>query len=143
MKPYFLLPALLFIIFSIKTLAQQPVTDSHPARQDTLKGSITPERRWWDLLHYDLTVKPDYGSKTVAGSNIIGYRVVETVHTREMQIDLQAPLTIDSIRMQGQRLICRREGDAWFIQMPPQKRGSIHSVTIYYSGRPKESTHAP
>jgi hypothetical protein len=26
-------------------------------RQETLRGSVTPEREWWDLLHYDLNVE--------------------------------------------------------------------------------------
>lgn len=30
----------------------QPIT-----RQETLRGSITPEREWWDVLHYHLQVE--------------------------------------------------------------------------------------
>ena len=26
-------------------------------RQETLRGSITPEREWWDVLHYHLQVE--------------------------------------------------------------------------------------
>ena len=25
-----------------------------PTRQEILRGTITPEREWWDVLHYDL-----------------------------------------------------------------------------------------
>jgi hypothetical protein len=57
-------------------------TSALPTRQDTLKGSITPERRWWDLLHYDLTIKPDYENKTITGSNTIQYKIVEAVQTK-------------------------------------------------------------
>jgi len=33
-------------------LAQtEPIT-----RQETLRGSVTPEREWWDVLHYHLNV---------------------------------------------------------------------------------------
>jgi len=134
---------LLFTLFISKTIAQQSASGDHPTRQDTLKGSITPERRWWDVQQYDLTIEPDYESKTITGSNTIQYKIIEPVHSREMQIDLQAPLTIDSVHTQGQRLTFRREGDAWFIKMPKQQHHSLYSVTIYYSGRPKESTHAP
>ena len=28
-----------------------------PSRQEILRGSITPEREWWDLLHYHLAVE--------------------------------------------------------------------------------------
>jgi len=30
---------------------KKPIAFSHA---DTLRGSITPERAWWNLLHYDL-----------------------------------------------------------------------------------------
>jgi hypothetical protein len=34
-------------------LAQtQPIS-----RQEMLRGSVTPEREWWDLLHYHLKVE--------------------------------------------------------------------------------------
>ena len=26
-------------------------------RQEMLRGSVTPEREWWDVLHYDLKVE--------------------------------------------------------------------------------------
>ena len=26
-------------------------------RQETLRGSVTPEREWWDVLHYHLQVE--------------------------------------------------------------------------------------
>ncbi|HKR60970.1 MAG TPA: hypothetical protein VJS64_14715, partial [Pyrinomonadaceae bacterium] len=26
-------------------------------RQEMLRGSVTPEREWWDVLHYDLKVQ--------------------------------------------------------------------------------------
>ena len=29
-------------------------------RADSLRGSITPERAWWDVLRYDISVEPDY-----------------------------------------------------------------------------------
>jgi hypothetical protein len=41
--------------------------------QDTLRGSITPERSWWDLNYYhlDIEVKPDENSFQVAISLVI------------------------------------------------------------------------
>ncbi len=26
-------------------------------KQDTLRGSITPERAWWNVLHYNITIE--------------------------------------------------------------------------------------
>jgi len=34
-------------------------------RQDTLRGSITTERAWWDLTYYHLDVKVDPDNKFI------------------------------------------------------------------------------
>jgi hypothetical protein len=44
---------------------------------DTVRGSITPERAWWDVMRYDITTKPDFKKKTAAGKNLITYKVVK------------------------------------------------------------------
>ena len=45
-------------------------------RQDTLRGSITPEREWWDLTYYhlDIEVKPD--EKFISGKNTIAPQIL-------------------------------------------------------------------
>ena len=34
---------------------------------DTLRGSITPERAWWDVVFYDLHIRLDPADSTVRG----------------------------------------------------------------------------
>ena len=51
--------------------AQQPAF----THADTLRGSITPERAWWDVAFYDLHVRLDPADSTVRGWNGITYRV--------------------------------------------------------------------
>jgi hypothetical protein len=34
---------------------------------DTLRGSNGIFEQKWDVLHYDITVEPDYNSKTIIG----------------------------------------------------------------------------
>ena len=63
-------------------------------RQDTLRGSITKERIWWDLTYYHLDIKIDPENRTIIGSNEISYTVIDTYY--EMQIDLQEPLVLTS-----------------------------------------------
>lgn len=92
-KRIFLLATLNLFIGSIK--AHQNIDIPKPTRQDTLNGSITPERIWWDILHYDITVKPNYNTKTLVGKNIIKYKVIRKKHSELMQIDLVNPLAID------------------------------------------------
>ena len=46
-------------------------------RQDSLRGSITPERVWWDLNHYDLNVKIEPSKKFISGYNVVRYKVLK------------------------------------------------------------------
>ena len=117
--------------------------ESIPSRQDTLKGSITPGREWWDLQYYALRVTPDYETKTIRGSNSVSFKVVSSNKGRLMQIDLQKPLLIDSVFYKRQQLEVSNEGDAWFVRVPDLKVGSSGTVDIYYSGKPRESLNPP
>jgi hypothetical protein len=109
-------------------------------RADTLRGSITPERAWWNVLRYDISVRPDYINKLTEGKNTITYKVLTPGNTRLMQIDLQEPLMIDSVVFnQSQKLSFRQDGNAWFVQTPRQKKGEVNKVAIYFHGSPHEA----
>ena len=71
---------------------------------DSLRGSNGPARAWWDVGFYDLNVRISPADSSIAGYNVITYRVVAPAPTGEMQIDLQAPLSLDSVTLEGQRL---------------------------------------
>ena len=110
--------------------------------QDTLRGSITPERSWWDLTfyHLDIKVKPD--SKFISGKNTIQYKVLDSASV--LQIDLQAPLQITKVVQNGEELQVRDDGNAHFIKLKSnQKIGSIQSIDVFYEGHPKEAVRAP
>src|SRR5690242_18667360 len=62
---------------------------------DTLRGSIGPERAWWDASVYDVRVRPDFKSRSIQGETIIGFMAVDK--GQRMQIDLQQPLIVDSV----------------------------------------------
>ncbi len=109
---------------------------------DTLRGTNGQERSWWDIQRYDITVKPDFLSKTAPGNDLITYKVV-TNEQPGMQIDLQAPQHIDSVIGEDGQLSFTQEGNAWHVKTPHQKVGSVHTVRIYWSGVPHESTRPP
>jgi aminopeptidase N len=117
--------------------AQQPVF----TRADTLRGSNTPERAWWDVTFYDLHVRIDPADSTVRGWNGISYRV--TGRPREMQVDLQAPLEVDSIIQGGRPVRWRRDGNVLLLAVARAKVGTIGTVTIYYHGKPRVAKNPP
>lgn len=110
-------------------------------RQDTLRGSITPERAWWDLKHYQLNVDVFPDNKAISGSNTITYKVLE--EGSHMQIDLQAPMKIDKVVANGEILNVRSEGSAHFIEMPEQPKDTEQSITIEFSGKPIVAVRPP
>ncbi|HEV2148290.1 MAG TPA: M1 family metallopeptidase [Longimicrobiaceae bacterium] len=111
-------------------------------RADTLRGSIGPARAWWDATFYDLHVRVSPADSSVRGRNGITYRVLRPA--REMQIDLQEPLQVDSVVQDGRRLAFRRDGDAFFVTLAsPQRAGETRTVTVHYHGRPPVAKNAP
>src|SRR5690242_19175023 len=79
---------------------------------DSIRGSNGPARAWWDVTFYDLHVRVESADSSVRGYNGIVYRVLAAGDT--MQIDLRAPLVIDSIVQHGRALGYRHDGDAYF-----------------------------
>lgn len=111
---------------------------------DTLRGSLNPERTWWNVLRYDIEVTPDYNSKTIIGRTTITYKVVSKSHTAFMQIDLQQPLMIDSILFNGNKKInFKNEENVWHVQAPKQTLNSVSQIEIYYHGVPLEAVNPP
>ncbi|MEM1001552.1 MAG: M1 family metallopeptidase [Bacteroidota bacterium] len=125
-------------------LSAQTVTSQKTSftRQDSLRGSITPEREWWDLTYYhlDIEVKPD--DKFIGGKNTIQYKVLKPYQVK--QIDLQPPMQVEKVTQNGKELKVVSEGNAHFIQLnKAQKSGDINSITVHYSGHPKVAIRAP
>jgi len=133
----------LFIVFTIDGFSQGLMEDKLlPTRQDTLRGSITPEREWWDLTYYHLDIKVEPDKKFISGSNTVGYKVLKS--NKMMQIDLQEPMKITSVEADGKSLKFNREGNAYFIELKQkQKKNDINYIKINYEGFPKEAKRAP
>jgi len=109
---------------------------------DTLRGSITTERAWWNVLRYDIWVKPDYERKFISGSNTITFKVIKQGKT--MQIDLQEPLKINSINWNNKKLKFLREGNAYHVEFPSAlDAGKTESIFISYDGYPRIATRPP
>ena len=130
----------LLLIFT--TLSSGLAQQTNFSKQDTLRGSITPERVWWDLLHYNLDFKVSPSSKSIEGSNLIRYEVLS--QNQLMQIDLQPPMEITSVLENNKELNYNREGNVYYIQLKKnQQIGAINEITIHFKGAPKISNNPP
>ena len=115
---------------------------SNFSKQDTLRGSITRERIWWNLLHYNLDFKVDPASKSIEGSNIIRYKVLS--ENQLMQIDLQPPMKITSVVQNNKYLEYIRDGNVYYITLKRvQEVGDENKIKIEFKGAPKVSNNPP
>ncbi|MGB3007447.1 MAG: M1 family peptidase, partial [Chitinophagaceae bacterium] len=124
--------------------------------QDTLRGSITPERAWWNVVSYNIFVLPDINTKTISGWNQVSFDINEGGKNKKMQIDLQQPLVIDSIIFNNHSVQSfSRNGNVYIIDFADYEfisaRASLdkhhpvilNSIKIFYHGKPREATRPP
>ncbi len=128
------------LLFSIQHIQAQGISYT---KDDTLRGSITAQRAWWDLTFYNLKVKVNPTDKRISGSNEIRYKVLYPGQV--LQIDLQPPLRLERAEQDGQALQVTLQGrNAYFIELKKeQPKGSQQSVTVWYSGIPRAARNAP
>jgi aminopeptidase N len=135
------------IILITSSCAAQPLSHKKQySRQDTLRGTITPERAWWNVLRYDIQVSPDYTTKTIQGKNRITISVLRA--GEKLQLDLQEPMIIDEVSLvaktgNNSTLAVQREGNAWFVTMPSLPLKSRQTLEVAFHGKPREAVRAP
>jgi aminopeptidase N len=113
-------------------------------RQDTLRGSNGIGRKWWDVQYYNLSVDIDTTTKSIAGLNVITFKVI-AFPIEFMQIDLQDSMAIDSVKWGTKELRFTSEGNAWWIKgdFYTMKADSEYSVIVYYHGKPRSAKLPP
>ncbi|MFZ1311467.1 MAG: M1 family metallopeptidase [Chitinophagaceae bacterium] len=148
----FIVP-LFFVMYS----CAQPLNRQNQfTRQDTLRGSITPERAWWDVASYNIQVTPDYKTRTISGWNQISFDINTDGKNKKMQIDLQQPMEIDSILFEKKKISTfKRLGNVYIIDfgnyefiaartlVKKEKAIPLHSIKIYFHGKPREAINPP
>lgn len=113
-------------------------------REDTLLGSNTSYRDWWDVIHYDVAFKPDYQQRSIAGNVTITYQVTKEQALPVLQIDLQEPLAIDSIFVDGsKKQDYRKDANRYMLGLSKQDKNSEHRLRIFYHGMPKAAKNPP
>lgn len=131
----------IFIFFFLLNTYVQSRAQNYSA-QDTLRGSITPERIWWDLVYYDLDVTVQPKAKSIRGTNTIHYKVVSPNNI--MQIDLQPPMKLIKAVQDEVELSINNNGNAHFIQLEKKQNiKKIEQIILHFEGQPKEAINAP
>ncbi|MGB5944017.1 MAG: M1 family metallopeptidase [Leeuwenhoekiella sp.] len=137
MKRIYIVSFLLLAVHCISSAQSKIFT-----RQDSLRGSITPEREWWDLVHYDLNVSVEPDNRFISGTNTITYEVLSSKKT--IQIDLQDPMILVEATQDGRKLDWKKDNQAYFISLQAQqKKGSRNKLKLTFKGNPKVAKRAP
>jgi aminopeptidase N len=111
-------------------------------RQEMLRGSVTPEREWWDVLHYHLKVEFLPATKSLKGSNVIAFKTLKAGN--KMQIDLQPPLAITKVMHGNSQLKFEREENVYWATFEKEiPQGIEDTVEVFYEGIPVESKNPP
>ena len=146
----------LFLFNTTQTNAQLGKEKNAFTKADTLRGSLNENRDWWDVKHYDITVKPDFEKKEIEGKVIL--QAIAKRRGKLMQIDLQKPLIIDSIIRKGnyfvknepssppihETYLFKHEGNIVLVQLNEYKnKGERIDFHIFYHGKPKEALRPP
>jgi aminopeptidase N len=132
----------IFIISILACLMCTVCYTQNFTRQDSLRGTITNERAWWDLSYYHLDIAVDIDKQTVQGSNTIKYKVLKP--SQIIQIDLQPPMDISKVTQEGKELKYTRDGNAYFIELEKkQLPGTYNEIIVQYSGKPKTAPNPP
>lgn len=142
MKNYIIILISFLIVFTANGQGLLNKSEKVFTHQDTLRGSITKEREWWDLKFYHLDIKVNPDEKTITGSNTIRYTVLKKYN--KMQVDLQEPMQIYKVTQNGKELKFERDGNVFFVQLiENQKIGETKEVVVSFGGKPKEAVNPP
>ena len=137
--------ALLLGLLLLGNLFAQPAqaeSNISAEEQSRLRGSVTLERAWWDLIHYELHVAVDIEAKRFTGKNTVSYRVLS--ESKDFQIELQAPMKIVSASQNGQTLATTSRGYSHFISLATEQViGGEYQITIEFEGQPHIAKNAP
>ena len=136
---------LIFYSFCINAFSQLGDKKNVFTHADTLRGSNGIYRQKWDVLHYDITVEPDYNNKTIEGKNTM--RFFDN-GAKLMQIDLQEPMILDSVIDKGIAYKFRREGNVYWLEYRDSSamdkiKAGVSSLTFYFHGKPREAVRPP
>ena len=138
--------ALLISMFCATTITinAQPLSGekTHFTRGDTLRGTLTADRNWFDVVHYNLHLSVFPDKRAIQGYNEI-YFLVQKQHVT-MQLDLFQNLNIDSVVFNNKILKVKRDFNAFFINFSDKlPLNSVQKLRVYYSGTPRVARNAP
>ena len=109
---------------------------------DSLRGTLNEFRKNYDVLLYDIYIKPDFNSKRIRGVTKIKIKTLSFAQT--LQFDLQRPLEIESITIDNRLVKFIQYHDIFRIILEqPLTKNKIFEIGITYKGKVKVANRPP
>ena len=106
-------------------------------KSDTLKGSNTEFRNFWDVKKYEVFVEPHFADKSIVGTNKITFEITKDVENPTFQIDLKQPMKYEILASDIKFKTEKRDGDFIFLKTDQKfKKNQKFTITFKFSGNP-------
>lgn len=113
-------------------------------KRDTLLGSNTMYRDFWDVKKYEVEIEANYAKKSIRGKNKISFDIIKDITNPVFQIDLQSPMDFDEVLSNFKIISKKRDGNFIFIETKGNfKKGQKYYLDIAFSGNPTIAKDAP
>jgi aminopeptidase N len=110
--------------------------------QDKLYCTNNHYRSWWNVVHYTLETTIPTTAASINGTVTI--RAVATQHTIDtIQVDLQSPLQLSTVKVNGIYRPALKNGNAYLIPTGYIMKDDTFSVVLQYQGIPVQAKKAP
>ena len=139
------------IFFSLFLLVLSASAQPIFTKADTLRGSLNENRDWFDVQHYTINVLPNFEEKSISGRVIWQVKTIKS--SKNIQIDLQQPLVIDSIQFRYldkksndsiRNLTFTRNDNIAIVEFKEKPYlNQQFNLYIYYHGKPREAVRPP
>lgn len=159
---YFLLLSVIFSCSSQQILESEPViwAEVHSKYSAAeFRGSNTEFRNWWDVLHYDLVLSPNFEQKSISGSLSMEFKIIKNSKDSIMQVDFQQPMRLTNLT----QIIVSSADDghiekhdfqenAWShkenvilidLKQLPIKNEGVQTLKFYFEGQPRIAQNPP
>lgn len=138
---------LLLLILIQSSLASAQILNHKDnfSRQDSLRGNNNEFRNWWNVLRYDIEIEPVFQDKFIKGKNTITFSITDDIHNNLMQIDLQQPMTLNQVALNGNQIQeYYRDGNVYFINVSNLNlNSSQNQLELEFSGHPQIANNPP
>lgn len=110
-------------------------------RADSLRGTLNQDRSY-DVRFYDLNLRIDPENQYIEGYNRIVFSLSQPLG--RIQLDLFRNMRIESAVYNNKLLPIERDENIFYVVFPDSlNENELHSVTVYYGGRPVVSDNPP